>query len=93
MFVYFSCTSEWVMFETRDLLGPQLRRAKVRYETEKCYPWQCNSFGSSIPESAEYGMAFYIQLEKGDPLCELVRQSAQQVADGLSGVLHLEIEE
>lgn len=81
------------MFETRDLLGPQLRRAKVRYETQKCYPWQCNSFGFSTLANAEYGMEFYIQLEKGVPQCELVRQLAQQVADNLSGVLHLEIEE
>lgn len=93
MYIYFSCSSEWVMFETRDLLGPQLRRAKVRYETQKCYPWQCNSFGFSTLANAEYGMEFYIQLEKGVPQCELVRQLAQQVADNLSGVLHLEIEE
>lgn len=93
MFVYFACTTEWVMYETRDLLGPQLRRAKVKYGTERCYPWQCNSFESAIPDGAEYGMAFYIQLERGNPQCELVRQLAQSVAENLSGVLHLEIEE
>lgn len=93
MLVYFACTTEWVMYETRDLLGPQLRRAKVRYETQRCYPWECENFGFSIPDNGEYGMAFYIQLERGNPQCELVRQLAQSVAENLSGVLHLEIEE
>lgn len=81
------------MFETRDLLGPQLRRAKVRYKTERCYPWECHSFGCAIPDNAEYGMEFYIQLEKGNPQCDQVRQLALQVAENLSGVLRLEIED
>lgn len=88
----FECLSEHAMFVVRDsYMAPFLRRLKVRYRTDRYYPWECFSFGPSIPPyGSPYYMVFRILLEADDPLYSRVLEYARGLVGSVPEVVGLQ---
>ena len=92
MEICFTTDSEQVMYRSRDQLGPQLRRLRVKYKTYRGYPSEAYQFYTPIVLDAHYTMTFDVQVSADDPRVPQIRGAAQGVAETLSGVISLEIE-
>lgn len=92
MDIYFTTDSERVMYRSRDMLSPLLRRLRVKYKTYRGYPDEAYQFYTPIALDAHYTMTFDVQVSADDPRVPQIHQAAQGVAETLSGVINLEIE-
>ena len=91
MNICFTCENEWIMYETRDMLALVLRRARIRYRTDRCYPKSCYKFSRYIDDDPNYYMVFLVELEPDNPAYEMVIQAAKDVVEHVKGVSHLDI--
>ena len=92
MDIYFTTDSEQVMYLSRDMLSPLLRRLRVKYKTYRGYPEEAYQFYTPIAFDAHYTMTFDVQVSADDPRIPQIREAAQGVAESLSGVIGLDIE-
>lgn len=92
LYIHFICPSEQLMFRTRELMYPRLRRLDVRYRTDKSYPPECYRFEFSIPAVEEYTMTFQVWIDEQDLRIEQILTAAHDVAESVSAEIRLEIE-